>query len=135
MSKYIKLEDAIEQAKSGTNNYYICKAIESLPTIEVSEDCISRKDTLKALNDMAVNIGNPKMLVREDAMCVIDSQSSVVPSCQKNRQVGEWKWKSQDICDNCGYEVPHLKRTVGDTVLMDSKDWSYCPNCGAKMKG
>lgn len=38
MSKYIKLEDAI----------YSCRmmawpALESLPTIEISEDCISRK--------------------------------------------------------------------------------------------
>ena len=47
----------------------------------------------------------------------------------------EWNWKSQDICDNCGYEIPHLKRVIGDTVLMDSKDWHYCPFCGAKMGG
>ena len=49
--------------------------------------------------------------------------------------VGEWKWESEDICDNCGCEIPHLERIVGDVVVMDSKDWKYCPNCGAKMKG
>lgn len=49
--------------------------------------------------------------------------------------IGEWKWESQDICANCGYEIPHLERVVGETVLMDSKDWDYCPHCGCKLKG
>lgn len=47
--------------------------------------------------------------------------------------VGDWKWESEDVCDNCGYKIPHLERVVGETVLMDSKDWKYCPNCGEKI--
>lgn len=48
MSKYIKLEDAMELARQGnlvsnSNFESVCKALESLPTIEVSEDAISRQ--------------------------------------------------------------------------------------------
>lgn len=42
--------------------------------------------------------------------------------------------ESEDICDNCGYEIPHLEKTVGDVVLMDSKNWKYCPNCGKRRR-
>ena len=53
MSKYIKLEDALSLAKKGvlisnSNFDKVCKAIENLPTIEVSEDCISRADLIKS---------------------------------------------------------------------------------------
>lgn len=50
MSKYIKLEDALSLAEKGvliSNSNYdkVCKAIESLPTIEITQcrDCKNRK--------------------------------------------------------------------------------------------
>ena len=60
MSKYIKLEHAINAIEDKIDEYIpvlygryyempleIRMAIEHLPTIEVSEDCISREDLLK----------------------------------------------------------------------------------------
>lgn len=44
------------------------------------------------------------------------------------------KWESEFVCETCGYEIPHLTKVVCDVVLMDSKDWNYCPNCGTKRE-
>ena len=53
MSKYIKLEDALKGLNIGYGKYdYVSKVAEyyhDLPTIEVNEDCISRKALLKQI--------------------------------------------------------------------------------------
>ena len=49
MSKYIKLEGAIERLNQLYHGYEVEEWLESLPTIEVSEDCISREDAVNAL--------------------------------------------------------------------------------------
>lgn len=64
----------------------------------------------------------------------VEEAPSVVPTTKQFPMGGEWKWESEDICDNCGYGIPHLEKIVGQVVLMDSKDWKYCPNCGTEMK-
>lgn len=43
MSKYIKLEDAIERLNQLYHSYEVEEWLKHLPTIEVSEDCISKK--------------------------------------------------------------------------------------------
>ena len=64
---------------------------------------------------------------------------SVVPSCQKNRQVeraegewirtfdgNEWYW----YCSNC------KEQWYEDDLYMSGNEFPhFCPNCGAKMKG
>lgn len=58
MSKYIKLEDAIERLNQLYHGYEVEEWLESLPTIEVSEDCISRKgliDSFLADNECKSN--------------------------------------------------------------------------------
>ena len=64
MSKYIKLEDAIEQVKTefyggGYQEWLeisidnLINRIANLPTIEVSDDCISKHDIWKIIEDNA----------------------------------------------------------------------------------
>ena len=104
-----------------------------LPTIEVSEDCISREYILgeafasDEYNRETKSFDLPVVSVRD-----IEDAPSVVPSCQKNRQVeraeGEWYRQTTDHFDY--WEYSECGMGVG---LDDIKN--YCPNCGAKMKG
>ena len=137
MSKYIKLEDAIGCECPFMEIYEDCincplynggsevcemgKWLKSLPTIEVSEDCISRewvKGICEAMLDEEM-LGH--MLGH------IEDAPSVVPSCQKNRKVeraeGEWIVKQSGFAE-CSVCEQHY-----------FSDYNYCPNCGAKMKG
>ena len=66
--------------------------------------------------------------------CPLKDAPSVVPSCQKNRQVeraeGEWiteKGSYEIICSKCEYGAFDKD---GEWFKTD-----YCPHCGAKMKG
>lgn len=45
---------------------------------------------------------------------------------------GEWKWISDDdvICSACGKVF-----YTADNADAGLSIWSFCPNCGAKMKG
>ena len=137
MSKYIKLEDAIykdciliDEIECDDCPFYdeehaLCRMVKwlsDLPTIEVSEDCISREWVLEVIDDC---INYP---TNGDKACAIKNAPSVVPSCQKNRQVeraeGEWvvKANGNNECSVCGREKQN--------------GWvNFCGFCGAKMKG
>ena len=185
MSKYIKLEDAIHNIDlevTGRKEYTgdmkanLFFALDDLPTIEVSEDCVSRKwleENAKEFGDYYENTvwavplsvltdapsvvpktqietqnsnenSNEDAISREWLISFIDAghlrnpnelcysergvvelikhAPSVVPSCQKNRQVGraEGEWLLDGRCSNC-LQAP----------LTTHK--TYCPNCGARM--
>ena len=151
MSKYIKLEDALERAKSGTNNYYICKAIESLPTIEVSEDCISRERLISFIDAGHLRNPNEKCYSENDVVELIKNAPSVVPCCdneksnkfqqelqqaevttEQSSMVGEWI--VYPLMDEGRVELECPK--CGDTFIR-AVDYRphFCENCGAKMKG
>lgn len=145
MSKYIKLEDALEQAKRGTNNYYICKAIESLPTIEVSEDCISRDWVYNALTKVtAVTPTQIDMLsdftdIIKNAPSVVSTQTNAIQHTQRvesvettteqSSKVGEWIERIGGISKELFYQC---SKCYGE---VDTNEFDYCPWCGAKMKG
>lgn len=143
MCKYIKLEDAIKAI--GETAYYkedrqivedgARAALEELDTIEVSEDCISRKAIMKYIADTQLGL-NPYKEEDDYVKIVLDwifdevkNTSPVIPS----RPRGEWIGISYDgyadgnpvydewECSNCGYETEEETR--------------YCPNCGADMRG
>ena len=146
MSKYIKLEDVIKTYADSKMCKHIFKKkgldlverfFADLPPIEVSEDCISReyleeqywqtlipKGMINTDVELGINIGIDKM---HD---VIKNAPSVVPSCQKNRQVerAEGEWVLSDIqcqednddgnyayvCTNCKHTDIHGEDERGE---------------------
>jgi hypothetical protein len=83
-------------------------------------DLIKREDAIKAIEEWAVNLGNPKMLVREDAILALKD----IPPAEKQ---GEWERIPYSFvggfrCSCCGIKTLE-------------KHWNFCPNCGARMKG
>ena len=134
MSKYYKAEDVIRKraedlADTSYWEYGNPKNVDEwievaemefqdLPTIEVSEDCISREYLLSKVYDM----DNDNLVVD---LKDIENAPSVVSTTEQSSMVGEWindtKYSGW-TCTNCNYH---------DGNATDK----YCPNCGAKMKG
>ena len=62
-----------------------------------------------------------------------------LPSAQSERPKGEWIYGEHDIamcdgywCDQCGFFVPwDYTHKFIDFI----KDYHFCPNCGADMRG
>ena len=175
MSKYYKAEDVLalfseekrplnwtdSEAEIQAQNDFDCYKgmIESLPTIEVSEDCISRewleeqywqtlipKGMINTDVDLGINIGIEKMYK------TIKDAPSAVPITEKSSEAGE-------LIDSykAGYEAamievveahPNINK-VGKWLRKDGRVWSrcsvcgsgssfetnYCGNCGAAMEG
>ena len=121
MSKYIKLEDAIEAYNQAVTllvksemeefnlGYFtecsfnttqiklIARMIESLPTIEVSEDCISREQVYRAIITCGEVDNDLNHLYK-----VIENEPSVVPQVNKNEWVEEfsddgWRWVKDEL--------------------------------------
>ena len=125
MGKYYKADDVYEAYyESGFDDITRCDAEEyyaDLPTIEVSEDCISRKwleENAKEFGDYYENT------VWAVPLSILEDAPSVAPS----RAEGEWYRQTTDHFDY--WECSECGMGVG---LDDIKN--YCPNCGAKMKG
>ena len=110
-------------------------AIEALEK-EPSEDCISREYILgEAFMSDEYNRETQSFDLPVVSVSDIEDAPSVVPSCQKNRQVereeGEWELASDNdgeygVCSLCGNDADFTHY---------GKAYHYCPNCGAKMKG
>ena len=83
------------------------------------EDLIERKDAIKAVEEWAVNLGNPKMIVREDAILALKD----IPSAENK---GEWKV--------IGYDPLDIKFKCNTCGLKCNLATPYCPECGTKMK-
>ena len=96
-----------------------------------SEDCISRADLIKQMIDYqnldTVNTSN----AIGAAYCVelAENAPSVVPTTEKSSMVGEWRASTVHSgivkCSVCGYQAG---------AYAESKEYKYCPNCGAKMR-
>lgn len=145
MSKYYKAEDVINLLAT---EYYTNALAEGfdvkesdfkedaiantkhLPTIEVSEDCISREYILgeafasDEYNRETKSFDLPVVSVRD-----IEDAPSVVPTNEQSSMVGEWIVADDESvlftvykCSRCGKVHAHSPH-------------NYCPNCGAKMKG
>ena len=153
MNKYIKLEDAIRNINlevtgrkehTGDMKANLFFALDDLPTIEVSEDCISREGIIKALR-----LEYPSMpLFREmregwhlktegyhKAEEIIRNAPSVVPTTEQTSIVGEWVEREDYNGDNY-YDCSICSESfvfIDGTPSMNL--YHYCPNCGAKMKG
>ena len=106
MSKYIKLEDAIHNIDlevigrreyTGDMKANLFFALDSLPTIEVSEDCISRAGLLKdfGLSEKSRKYGGDhsgyQKLMLYEIQDIIEDAPSVVPTTEQSSMVGERK--------------------------------------------
>ena len=135
MSKYIKLEDAIKAIEEMQNCYngwsdtydkaQIIGVLDELPTIEVSEDCISREDLLQQINLDAY--GNEGQYGDEwKFLDTIENMPRVIPTTEQYSMVGEWYRQTTDYFDY--WECSECGMGIG---LDDIKN--FCPKCGAKM--
>lgn len=150
MIKYFKAEDVLaifseeERPLNWTDteseiqavNDFDCykRMIESLPTIEISEDCISRDMVAKRLAELWETEHPEKSY---DEWLEIANKwcdyfpPSVVPTTEQYSKVGEWLQGNplvRPICSVCGEPCIGLHG-------FDYKASDFCPNCGAKMKG
>lgn len=137
MSKYIKLEDAIHNLNMvvvGRTEYTekmkadLFFAIDNLPTIEVSEDAISREWVLEKMLAEAEHYNDEVKHGYHNCELIVYDAPSVVP----NRPKGKWIDDLDDRgffnkCSLCGYNnvesyyhKPHP---------------NFCPKCGADMRG
>ena len=129
MDKYYKAEDifALLDRLHNVSDGGLYYAIESLPTIEVSEDCISRKWLLKYITKGAGALADNT----ETLVDVIKHAPSVVPTTEQSSKVGEWievdDGRVSCKCSICKEEYLLYEEDVFGR--------NYCPNCGAKMKG
>ena len=130
MSKYYKAEDvirAIEEMQNGYNGWStrydkseIIEVLLDLPTIEVSEDCISR-EWVKGICEYMLDEEMLGYMLGH-----IEDAPSVVPTTEQSSKVG--KWIADRHCSECEWDKKDADYTSG---------WqeNYCPHCGAKMKG
>ena len=81
-----------------------------------TNDCISREAAIDALVEGFKRI--PTLAIRAKDMI------EQLPSAQPERKKG--KWTKDNACEFCGFKPWY----EGDIHTL-----SYCPNCGAKMKG
>lgn len=101
------------------------KALEQEPC----DDCISRQEVLDYIEGSGAELGHDSEneLVRQDI--------KALPSVTPQTKIG--KWVAQDIhnchadfkCSACGY-IHSFTHLYGEPTA----DYSYCPNCGAKME-
>lgn len=153
MSKYYKAEDVINKVAEYISIDYSREEraredaellFADLPTIEVSEDCISRKwleehkEVISYKNewyeteiDECVfwkNIENAPSVLPKRPYYRCGLREDCEDSTERKPKEGEWYRQTTDHfdyweCSECGIGVG----------LDDIKN--YCPSCGAKMKG
>ena len=141
---YVNLDEVIEtvyQCRGDVaNNEWVKRWFEpltSLQTIEVSEDCISRKGLIDSF--LAAN-----KCKREEAkacLCFVDLMLELIedaPSVttEQSSEVGEWQitdaYPHNVYCSECHKKFAQTHWAVWEDGSLPR---NYCPNCGAKMKG
>lgn len=110
-------------------------------------DCIKREDAKRELCEWATNLHDPRFLIKDDAMCVLDNipaaEVEVIHEPTESEfkrmaiqkgyvQVAPARWLD-GRCTRCGWEEP-------DEVEYDyeTEPWEetpFCPMCGARMGG
>ena len=152
MSKYIKLEDAIDYEcplmdiwencincpldNSGIEPCKMGKWLKSLPTIEVSEDYIS-KAYLEQEIEKQIKTAEGKEYywqvwnnALDKVVELIENAPSVVPS----RAEGEWIFKTIFPNDKSEFPMGYLVCSVCGSQHANATPCNYCDNCGAKIK-
>lgn len=120
--KYYKAEDVIRAFKEWLA---ISEAAEDiiadLPTIEVSEDCISRANLIQDLRKDAERV-EMEEFANDTVWRTIGNAPSVIPQPKEGEWIKQFNG-TKCVCSICGYSNG---RKHND---------NFCPNCGSKMKG
>lgn len=150
MSRYYKYENVINAIEDKIAEYIptlygryeeipleLRMAIESLPTIEVSDKADRPFEYFEGYEDGKASVEvSEDAISREVAMDIVVSSTAEemvekmrnAPSVIPQQKEGEWYRQTTDHFDY--WECSECGMGVG---LDDIKN--YCPNCGAKMKG
>lgn len=102
MNKYIKLDTAIEHTNELYHGDEVEAWLESLPTIEVSEDCISREWLFKNFQTVCENVICSECPFDDDDCRLADyikNAPSVVPKAPSEDN------KAYTYCSRCGMRV------------------------------
>ena len=155
MSKYIKLDDAIgiitehqgirgDTFKALHNAYAIEVSEEELKGCNkvdkrFSEDAISKAYLEQAIENQVMVVNDEYWRGWNNALDKVVELIEGAPSVIPKPKEGEWIYGEHDVamcdgyrCDRCGFFVPwDYEHKLIDFI----KDYNFCPNCGAKMKG
>jgi len=102
------------------------------------EDLISRSRAIKDISYWATNIIDPKMLVKEDALYILESLPSAEPKagewipCTKNGLLLTELIRKESVEKWYGYKCSECNYIHKGNALIE---YRYCPNCGARMNG
>ena len=123
--------------------YFVVDMLEKLPSAqpEPCEDAVSRK----AVYDAMVEKGQRSRRYKLDEIWELNGTEirealDTVPSVTPEQKRGKWNAYYHGInetpsftysCNQCGYSAPY--GLYGGKY--SQKEWNFCPNCGANMKG
>ena len=152
MSKYIKLDsanDAIVTVLEHTDCRdehidSVLRRIDNLPTIEASEDCISRADALAAFEEIEeitalshIELGEEPTDGTEEIMVQMRSIKNILnrlPSVVPDRPRGEWIVEHGILAGDGIYGDMYHCSECG-IHERDVDGLNFCANCGALMEG
>lgn len=146
--KYYKAEDVINLLATEYYTYKQAEIIEvedckaaatfntkHLPTIEISEDCISKAYLEQEIENQAMTVEKDKEYWRgwnnslDKVVELIEDAPPVVPSRAEGEWINKHEWTNgfyERECSICGAMKPQLMHTA---------KINFCPNCGEKMEG
>ena len=104
---------------------------------DLVNDCISRQAAIDVCNK-AIDLWQGQL--GEGIVIAVRKKIEELPSAQPERKTGKWNAYYHGInetpsftysCNQCGYSAPY--GLYGGKY--SQKEWNFCPNCGAKMRG
>lgn len=105
------------------------EVIAKLPTIEVSEDCVSKHDIWKIIEDNAYWVRcNENSTEKGMTLTGINQALNECPPVIPTERTGEW------IADDGDATCSHCQRLFKGTKYDRMYNEKFCPNCGARME-
>ena len=141
MSKYADIEQIKKVIRTEWVKYmpteldvslsFVLGKISELPTIEVSEDCISREYVRAKFDYISYAEKDPITIAKR----IVDNAPSAVPTTEQSSTVGEWQitdaYPHNVYCSECHKKFAQTHWAVWEDGSLPR---NYCPNCGAKME-
>lgn len=115
-------------------------AIEALRYSEFpnSSDCISRQAAIDAIHCDITITGRQNAELVAATIGAFADRIKALPSAQPQRMRGKWTYGEDEYgidgyhCDKCGFFAPW---DYTHKFINFIKDYHFCPNCGADMRG